>query len=115
MFATDMLIAALIAFALSFYLLRRGTKPMFALAIAIAVGVLLGWEIVNILPVDQTSASIILSTDRQLSIIWYATHDIAALARASRYFYYMIVGMDVLGSAFGFIAAQWLQKRLRKN
>lgn len=107
----DVIVSLIVSFIVSLVLLKRSSSWLTFL-IAIAVGALIGWQVLNVFPAEQTSLSYLLSTNPELKIIWDQTHDIFEVARAARYGQYILIGFNVVGAAVGYFLAKTFSKHV---
>ena len=107
----DILVSLFIGFIVSSILLRQLKTPA-VLIVAAAVGGLVGWQILTLFPVKQTSLSYLLSTNPELSLIWEQTHDLRYVLRiAILYGHYWLILMNMLAGTVGCFIALKVRRR----
>ncbi len=112
----DIAICILLGFIVSMYLTKkRNFRPVFALALTFFIGALVGYEIINIVPVAYTSVNTLLSTTDPSLQILVATGQISTLAQLVAYAniaVWILVFMDGVAALVGsFIATRVMQYR----
>jgi hypothetical protein len=110
MFPFDVLLSFVAAFAITMVLLKY-TRPIIVIIVAMAVGALLGWQILQILPAASTSIGWLLSGNTDMQIIWDQTHDIVKVAQVAKNAELILIGYNMLAGLAGFLLGNVLAKR----
>ena len=106
----DVLLTAVICCLVTLLLLKR-TNRIVAFAVTIFIGLMVGWQILNLFPVEQTSLGYLLEIDPELNMLWQQTHDIRVLSKVSRYAQYYLMAFNVFGAMLGYALALVIHRR----
>ena len=107
----DVIISLIVGFIISLVMLKH-SHSWLTFIIAVAIGALVGWQVLNVFPVDQTSLGYLLSTNPELKIIWDQTHDISQVFSVAKYGQYLLVGFNVVGATIGYFLAKTFRKHV---
>ena len=105
----DVIISLIVSFVVSMVMLKR-SHGWQSFIIAVVIGVLVGWQALNVFPTEQTSLGYLLSTNPELKIIWEQTHDVQSVVAYAKHSYLILVGFNVMGAAIGYFLARKLSR-----